>query len=87
MRYGSFVPVGRPRETRRLGVLADDGAVLDLTAHARRASGALAGAARRAVVWIAASGRPPAWREVHEWLRATLADPEPLTRTGTRWRR
>ncbi|HEY2206202.1 MAG TPA: fumarylacetoacetate hydrolase family protein [Pseudonocardia sp.] len=81
MRYGSFVPSGRPSTAARLGVLHDD-VVYDLSAlHAERP-----------VPWpelLTAANLDPllaegsrAWREVHEWLGATLADPEPLAGYG-----
>jgi fumarylacetoacetase len=79
MRYGSFVPAGQPSESRRLGVLADDGAVLDLSAlHADRPVPWPELLVAPSLDALLAASRP-AWREVHGWLRATLADPEPLS--------
>ena len=78
MRYGRFTVAGEPASSARLGVLADDDTVLDLTAlHAARP-----------VPWpdllvapsldrLLAAGRP-AWLEVHRWLREALADPAEL---------
>src|SRR5882757_1709801 len=78
MRYGRFTVAGEPASSARLGVLADDDTVLDLTAlHAARP-----------VPWpdllvapsldrLLAAGRP-AWSRVHRWLRETLADPAEL---------
>lgn len=79
MRYGRFVPTGEPPELARLGVLADgaDGrdAVLDLTAlHANRPVPWPELLVASSLDPLLAAGRP-AWREVREWLRDTLADP------------
>src|SRR5882757_828151 len=74
MRYGRFTVAGEPASSARLGVLADDNAVLDLTAlHADRPVPWPELLVAPSLDRLLAAGRS-AWLEVHRWLRETLAD-------------
>src|SRR5882757_7660597 len=74
MRYGRFTVAGEPASSARLGVQADDNAVLDLTAlHADRPVPWPELLVAPSLDRLLAAGRS-AWLEVHRWLRETLAD-------------